>query len=180
MDEEAIEGTQSVTRRVVLKRGAAVGAAAVWMTPVVQSLAMTGAAASSVSVPPNGEPPEDGKKISNLQIIVLYNGVYYGLKWDETWNAWTSAAPDSNDCIRYYEEASGNTVLASDTLASTFNLNVDVVKISDTEWHLLLEGFPTGVTFVAGYIKAGNAETLGCQPNSTPTSTYVPFISEEA
>jgi hypothetical protein len=54
----ATEGNRSgVTRRQALKRGAAVGAAAVWTVPAIQVVSLTAAHADSPSAPPPHNPP---------------------------------------------------------------------------------------------------------------------------
>lgn len=172
----------SVSRRSILKRGAAAGGAAVVFTPVVQVVGLTPASAQnpSVIVPP--EEPTDCHDISNIQVVVTgaNNNGYYGLKFDpgdqpgEQFVGWDSAAPDSNDCIRYYETQSGKNVSADDQVAQVFNRGAVVDLVSDCQWRLRLP-LPDGFTFVSGWVKYGNVSTGGCPHEATVTPTYVEF-----
>lgn len=168
------------SRRRVLKGGAVAGAVA-WAVPTAQVIGMGSAHAQAVSPPPPPPPPppDDCKAISNIQIIVSSGGTLYGLKWDPEeggFNDWSSAAPDSNDCIRYYEMANaGTTVVALQAVADDFNeAPATVTMVNDCEWRLALP-LPAGYTFVAGYSKSGDVSSEECPPAATSGGSYIVF-----
>jgi hypothetical protein len=181
----------NISRRDALRRGAIVGGA-VFAVPTVQVLGLSPASAQQVSGPPPTTattlpppPPAECQDISNIQIVVSKGGVYYGLKWDGDWDKWSSAAPDSNDCIAYYEAATGNTVVAQGSVADTFNGEgpaepVVVEKVSDCVWRLMLP-LPSGYTYVEGYMKFGDVDPNvddgkdNCPTAGTVTSGYIEF-----
>jgi hypothetical protein len=169
---------EGLSRRKMLKGGAIAGAA-VWAVPTAQLIGMDSAHAQSASPPPPPPPPPpddvECKTISNIQIIVKKSGCLYGLKWDDGFERWSSAAPNSNDCIRYFESETNKKVVASGAVASVFNSKASVTIVNDCEWRLALP-LPSGYVFVAGYVKAGNVSTTACPKAATPTATYVPFL----
>jgi hypothetical protein len=181
-DEEA--GVRTLNRRTALKRGAIATGAALYVVPAVQVIGLGKAHAATPSVPPTTPPtdPPAGGDISNIQIIVQKNGTLYGLKWDpddspDGWDAWSSAAPDSNDCIKFYEDDTGQTVQpASGGTVDAFNDNVEVQIISDTEWHIILP-LPSGVTYVTGFVKSGNVTNDPCPPSGQPGNGVIAFTS---
>jgi len=84
------------SRRTTLKRGLAVGGAAVWAVPAVQALSTTAASAVLTSPGPGGEeppppPPPTGKYISHGFVLVLCDGNYYAAKIEGS----TAAVTDS-------------------------------------------------------------------------------------
>jgi hypothetical protein len=181
-----------LSRRSVLKKGAVVGGTALWVAPAVQIVGMSPASAQSSSPPPASsstttststtsttEAPQC-KDISNIQIVVKKNHKYYGLKYDPSestsWDDWSSAAPNSNDCIRYYEQEYGTRVLAEQWVADKFNESAKVKIINSCEWRLQLP-LPDGFTFVQGYVKAGNVASTPCPKAAAPTANYVAFIN---
>jgi hypothetical protein len=183
----------NISRRDALRRGAIVGGA-VFAVPTVQVLGLSPASAQQVSgppptspttAPPTTAPPEQCQDISNIQIVVSKGGVYYGLKWDGGWDKWSSAAPDSNDCIAYYESATGNTVVAQGSVADTFNGEgpadpVVVQQISPCVWRLILP-LPSGYTYVQGYMKFGDVDPNSddgkdnCPTAGTASAGYIEF-----
>jgi LPXTG-motif cell wall-anchored protein len=52
MATDAIDDAQGINRRSLLKRGAVIGATAVWTIPVVQAVSVTPAHADTTSAPP--------------------------------------------------------------------------------------------------------------------------------
>lgn len=174
MDQERQPG--GVSRRKVLKGGAIAGGVA-WVAPTVQVLGIGSAGAQTASPPPPPPPPpnDECKDISNIQVVVSKDGTLYGLKYDDSFEAWSSAAPDSNDCIRYYEQANGGSVVASRSVADAFNRSASVTVVNDCEWRLALP-LPAGYTFVAGYVKAGNVAAAECPTAAVVGSTHVAFV----
>lgn len=152
---------RAITRRQALRRGALIGTAPLWTTPLVQAVTISAASAESTSPVPTTttEPPQGAKEISNIQIIVHKDGVLYGLKWDGTWVAWSTAAPDANDCIRFDPEAAN--VTESAAVASFFQASVPVTIVDAFHWQIALP-LPGGYELVAGYSKAGDARKVGC------------------
>ncbi len=91
------EQGQGISRRDLLKKGAALGGAVVWATPVVQTLGMGRAYASTASPPPDG-----GKDISYIGINVVdcegeVNDFF--VKWEAEggWENNPGAAPECED-----------------------------------------------------------------------------------
>lgn len=70
------EGNQGVTRRDLLRRGAVLGGAVVWMTPVVQTLGMGRAFAQTAS-------PVGGQDISYIAINVDCGSSQFFVKWED-------------------------------------------------------------------------------------------------
>ena len=74
------------SRRTTLKKGLAVGGAAMWAVPSVQALTVTSASAQRTSAPPPPPPPPPppaeptGKYISHGFVLVLCAGKYYSAK----------------------------------------------------------------------------------------------------
>lgn len=171
-------GARDPARRKLLKV-AVTGGVVGWTVPAVQTISMSAAHAQATSEPPTTEePPPSCKAISNVQVVVLRSGMYFGLKYDpedDAFEPWSSAAPDSNDCIRYFEQQHPEiSVVPSDRVADRFNDHADVAIVDDCEWRLILP-LPTGYTYVQGYVKAGNVSEAGCPGAGTPTATFVPF-----
>ncbi len=87
------EQGQGISRRDLLKKGAALGGAVVWATPVVQTLGMGRAYASTASPPPDG-----GKDISYIGINVDCDGNAFFVKWEDGgWENEPGAAPECAD-----------------------------------------------------------------------------------
>lgn len=88
MDEAgAGEGRDEVTRRDLIRRGAALGAAAVWVAPTIQAIGVGRAFAQTASAPPPPPPPPpppsgggSGKGISFVAFKFMCNGVTYFAK----------------------------------------------------------------------------------------------------
>lgn len=165
----------------MLKRSAGAAGAAAIATPVVQVIGIGRSSAQEPSVPPPTEPPGECQAISNLQIIVLKNGTYYGLKWDPEenpgFNDWSDAAPNSNDCLQYWVGETGNTIVASQDVADDFNeLPVVVDMISDCTWRMRLP-LPSGYTYVVGFMKFGNTTDHECPLSGQPNGSYIEFTT---
>lgn len=183
---DTIGSEPSISRRAMVKRGAAAGAVALWITPTVQIIGLGRASAQStsaptttippVTAPPTTSPPSAGKDISNIQIVVRMDGRYYGLKYDGVFDRWSSAAPDSNDCIRYFEGETDITVVADGEVANAFNSGAVVDVVNSKEWRLRLP-LPSGYTYVQGYLKAGNVARDACSRAGTTAAGYVAFVS---
>ena len=91
MGNENIHEEQGITRRDLLRRGAVLGGAVMWTTPVVQTLGMGRAFAQTAS-------PTGGKDISYIGINVNCNGESYFLKWEDGgWEDSPGAAPECAD-----------------------------------------------------------------------------------
>lgn len=75
MDENTTP--QGVDRRTVLRRGALLGGALIWTTPVVQSLGGTALAATGT---PNGTGETSCADISYVVIFIKCDGLYYAYK----------------------------------------------------------------------------------------------------
>ena len=87
------ETSQGITRRDLLRRGAVLGGAVVWTTPVVQTLGMGRAFAQTTS-------PTGGKDISYLVIAWSCDGgAWRHTKFDENGNAEAGNLPDCNEKV---------------------------------------------------------------------------------
>jgi len=88
------EVNQGITRRDLLRRGAVLGGAVVWTTPVVQTLGMGRAFAQTAS-------PTGGRDISYIGINVEgcdVNGAPFFAKWEDgAWEDSPGAAPECAD-----------------------------------------------------------------------------------
>lgn len=86
------EQSQGITRRDLLRRGAVLGGAVVWTTPVVQTLGMGRAFAQTAS-------PTGGKDISYIGINVdCGGGDAFFAKWEDgQWEDMPGAAPSCAD-----------------------------------------------------------------------------------
>lgn len=85
--------SQGISRRDLLKRGAALGGAVVWATPVVQTLGMGRAFASTAS-------PTGGKEISYIGINVICDDPEdsFFAKWEDgNWEKSPGNAPECQD-----------------------------------------------------------------------------------
>lgn len=94
---------QGLTRREMLRRGAVLGGAVVWTTPVVQTLGMGRAFAQTAS-------PEGGKDISYIGINVDCGETKFFVKWEdgEGWENEPGAAPSCAEKDQLYTGASGS------------------------------------------------------------------------
>lgn len=92
------EGALGPSRRTTLKKGIAVGGAALWAVPAVQALAVTSASAQATSVitPPPPPPPSEpvGKIISHGFLLLVCGGLYYGVQIDEKLKLGSLGQPD--------------------------------------------------------------------------------------
>jgi hypothetical protein len=81
--------SQGITRRDLLKRGAALGGAVVWVTPVVQTVGMGRAFATTAS------PAPCTPGISYIAMNVTCGGVDYFIKWEApgSWEIDPGTAP---------------------------------------------------------------------------------------
>ena len=70
--------SQGITRRDLLKKGAALGGAVVWVTPIVQSVGMGRAFAQA----PSPTPCDPG--ISYIAMNVTCGVIHYFIKWETT------------------------------------------------------------------------------------------------
>jgi|SRR5829696_1389329 len=174
--EGARSGARVITRRHALRCGVLIGTAPVWTAPLIEAVTISAASAESTSpVPTTTTPttsPDHVKEISNIQIIVRQDGVLYGLKWDGHWEAWSTDAPDANDCIRYFPDA--DDVIASSTVAAEFESLVDVDIIDAFHWQISLP-LPSGYELVAGFSKGGDARKVGCS-SAVITATSADFF----
>ena len=82
------ETSRGISRRDLLKRGAVLGGAVVWVTPVVQTLGMGRAFAQTAS-------PVPGQDISYIGINVVCATESYFVKWEDGsgWEESPGAAP---------------------------------------------------------------------------------------
>lgn len=93
----AEDTSTGISRRDLLKRGAALGGAVMWATPVVQTLGMGRAFAQTAS------PPATGQDISYIGINVDCPGTSgdYFVKWEDDtgWENKPGKAPQCSDSV---------------------------------------------------------------------------------
>ena len=82
--------SQGVTRRDLLRRGAVLGGAVVWMTPVVQTIGMSRAFAQTAS------PDPCTPAISYVAMNVTCGGTDYFIKWED--GGWESDPKETPGC----------------------------------------------------------------------------------
>lgn len=97
------EASQGITRRDLLRRGAVLGGAVVWTTPMVQTLGMGRAFAQTAS-------PVGGKDISYIGIKVECPGEdSWWIKWEDgNWEDMPGAAPECEDKENLPQGVSGS------------------------------------------------------------------------
>lgn len=82
------ESSQGITRRDLLRRGAVLGGAVVWTTPVVQTLGMGRAFANTAS-PVDGCTPD----VSFISMCVTCGTDEYLIKWERDGDKWDTSDP---------------------------------------------------------------------------------------
>lgn len=96
------EAASGPSRRTTLKRGLAIGGAAVWAIPAVQALSVTSASAQFTSAPPPPPPPPPpptGKIISHGFLLLICGGKYYAVKVEGSSGALDSAGNQDKDYL---------------------------------------------------------------------------------
>lgn len=133
------ESSQGITRRDLLRRGAVLGGAVVWTTPVVQTLGMGRAFASTAS------PVEGGKEISYIGINAYdcADGKDYFAKFEPEENPqWEESPGNAPDCADKSSLPQG---------VDGMTKGISVVMISDSCAKVTL---PEGCTYDI-WVKAG-------------------------
>lgn len=163
----------NLTRREMLRRGAALGAAVAVATPVVQGLGRVSAFAQVTPEPsPSPSPsPEPGNRPSHFQIVVAFGSVTnIGLKFDSSDGVNWDWIPDAVDCfsntvdprtVPYYEDM---------TVLDAFRAG-NFVRIEPDSF--VLTGLPTDFTYVDGKAFDGSFGGDKCGPS-------VSFVDGEA
>lgn len=151
--------SQGISRRDLLKRGAALGGAVVWATPVVQTLGMGRAFANTASPVDGGE-----KDVSYVVITWTCDGNLFKVKWEEGVELTAGTLPDC--------EVGG-------TYASAWPEGLDVKPHTDSTCVLVdvpkeeaftdLSECDGPVANVTAWVKAGSSTSTDGSPcNSTP------------
>ena len=98
----------------------------------------------------------------------------YGLRYERRWQAWSAAAPDADDCIRFHLLASS--VRADPIVALVFRATVPVKAVDECTWRIKC-GLPHGYTFVAGWAKTAGTGAAGCVP-AEADRRHITFTTE--
>ncbi len=95
---------EGLTRREALKRGAAVGGAMLWASPVVQTIGMSRAAAAATS------PVETN--LSFIALLAVCDGVTHFIKYEIDEAAWESSPGNTPGCVlpAYDQKSHGGTL----------------------------------------------------------------------
>ena len=142
---------QGISRRDLLKRGAALGGAVVWATPVVQTLGMGRAFAQDTS-------PVGGKDISYIAINVDCGENQFFIKWEDGgWDGDPGRAPDCADKNTLFGGADGGSLGFGVSL-----LNESCAELSIPEIYRSCE--------LTIWVKAGSSKSTA-EPCNTVTST---------
>lgn len=145
------EESQGITRRDLLRRGAVLGGAVVWTTPVVQTLGMGRAFAQTAS-------PEGGKDISYIAINVDCGTTKFFVKWedDKGWENEPGQAPSCAD--------------ESDPIFDGMNggsLGFGVTMLSESCARLSIPEAYRGCTLTI-WVKGGNESSTDTPCNTVP------------
>lgn len=144
------EESQGITRRDLLRRGAVLGGAVVWTTPVVQTLGMGRAFAQTAS-------PEGGKDISYIGVNVDCGDTKFFVKFEDgDWENKPGNAPscvDSKDEI--FEGMNGG------------SLGFGVTMLSDSCARLSIPEAYRGCTLTI-WVKAGSEGSTAEPCNTVP------------
>jgi hypothetical protein len=190
-DPEVID-LRGMDRRAALKRGAVVASAALWATPVVQTVGISRAAAQDPSVittTTTTEEPTTTTSSSSTSTSTTSTST------TSTSTTSTTKPPHATLCniqivirhnkclyglmfdghkwIQWSDRAPDaidcirfygdhNQVEASWLLAFLFSIKVPVTKVNDSLWRVALP-LPKDVDFVAGWGQVGDASITGCK-----------------
>lgn len=165
----------NLTRREMLRRSAALGAAVAVATPVAQGLGRISAFAQVTPEPsPSPSPsPEPNGRPSHFQILVLFDNELVGLKYDE--EGW-DRIPPAPACFTDYNEWPQDVAYNGTNLLQAFR---DGGFVTTTHDAFILTGLPEGVTYVDGVAFDGSF-----QEDPTPGAVHdkcgpsVPFNGE--
>jgi hypothetical protein len=141
--------SQGISRRDLLKRGAALGGAVMWATPVVQTLGMGRAFAQTAS-------PVGGKDISYIGINVICEDPddSFFAKWEDgAWEESPGAAPECADKDDLPNGLDGMTKGFSITMINSSCAEVTVPDLGDCTVDI--------------WVKAGSSEST-----ATPCNKY--------
>lgn len=130
--------SQGITRRDLLRRGAALGGAVVWATPVVQTLGMGRAFAQVPS-------PTGGKGISYIGInATCTEGGNYFAKWED--GGWEESPGNAPSCADKEDLPDG---------VNGMTKGISVILVSDSCAQITL---PAGCTYVV-WVKGGSEQS---------------------
>ena len=155
------EETQGVTRRELLRRGAVLGGAVMWITPVVQTLGMGRAFAQTTS-------PTGDKEISYIGINVTgcdVNDAPFFAKWEDgNWEESPGAAPECADKDSLPNGVDGGTKgfsvsLIGDGSCANLHIPAEYANCTVTVW-----------------VKAGSSSSIP-EPCNTYTNAQLNFGS---
>lgn len=159
------ESSQGITRRDLLRRGAVLGGAVVWTTPVVQTLGMGRAFANTAS------PVDGGKDVSYVVISWQCSGSTKKVKWDNGF-ALSGNLPDCGDVGGEYADSVPQGLNVMIDPSNKACIRVDVPEAG---------AFGCDVSNVQAWIKAGssNPNSAG-QDVCTPTSLLIGVSGQSA
>lgn len=159
-------------RRDVLKRGAVIGGAVVWATPVVQAIAVgTADAASGGTLPPpptSPPPPVVGELPSHGLFVVSYGGKQYGYQVSDT--AAIGTLGKGNDIPYLNAQLGAGTYITKDeggstawsTLRALFSSSVGTYNTGTEVLRAIIVTLPGGgaVTEAASYVYDGSFQKV--------------------
>jgi hypothetical protein len=154
------ETSQGITRRDLLRRGAVLGGAVVWATPVVQTLGMGRAFAQTASPVENGG---GGKDVSYAAISWECGGQLFKVKWEPDSGFSTKGAlPDCGNIGGSY----ASSVPAG--LAVQINTSNPACIVVDVPGEDAFNCTAGAVTNVKAWVKAGSSSSSlePCHPTS--------------
>lgn len=153
------ESNQGITRRDLLRRGAVLGGAVVWTTPVVQTLGMGRAFAQTASPVDNG----GGKDVSYAAVSWVCDGQTLKVKWEPGKGFSTQGAlPDCGNIGGSY----------ASSVPAGLSIQIDpsnpaciLVNVPDESAFGCTAG---PVTNVKGWVKAGSSASTveACHPTN--------------
>jgi hypothetical protein len=146
------ETSQGITRRDLLRRGAVLGGAVVWTTPVVQTLGMGRAFASTAS------PVGDGPDVSYIALVLACDGVStWYVKWEADGNGSFEDDPGSmQECSNTLNLAGAQKADGDQWLEVVpQGNNCFTVKLKDGVTEADVCGTGKSLTVQAGVVKGG-------------------------
>jgi hypothetical protein len=148
------EAASGPSRRTTLKRGLAIGGAAVWAIPAVQALSVSAASAEDTSAPPPPPPPPppSGEYPSHGFVLVNCGDGVFGVKIDSGAPGVLGSLGNGND-VPYLEDQQ-NLVLGVDYRQPTAADLAEITDFGTTTYNGILALYitlPAGCQFVDGY-----------------------------
>lgn len=147
------EASQGITRRDLLRRGAVLGGAVVWTTPMVQTLGMGRAFAQTAS-------PIEGPAISYIALVIDCGDQHtHFIKWEVDENKWEHNPGRAPGC-------EGSLISFDETGFGSHDEWAAPKKINDRCYELTI---PSGCQIVDGVTKGSTDDCHDIAPSAGPT-----------